>query len=43
MAALIKPEAPQRPRPSCLVCGKAQLHLAVDTRAMTLGQLLDKV
>lgn len=43
MAALISGEAPAEPKPGCLVCGKAQLHLTVNTHSMTLQQLLDKV
>jgi hypothetical protein len=43
MAALISGEAPAAPKPGCLVCGKAQLQLTVNTHSMTLQQLLDKV
>jgi hypothetical protein len=43
MACLISGEAPAAPRPGCLVCGRAQLHLTANTHTMTLQQLLDKV
>jgi ubiquitin-like 1-activating enzyme E1 B len=40
---LINPLPPPPPRAGCIVCGRAQLHLTIDTRAATLAQLLDKV
>jgi hypothetical protein len=43
MACIISGEPPSAPKPGCLVCGKAQLHLTVNTQTMTLQQLLDKV
>lgn len=43
MACLISGEAPSAPKAGCLVCGKAQLHLTVNTHTMTLHLLLDKV
>lgn len=43
MACIISGEPPSAPKPGCLVCGKAQLHLTVNTHTMTLQQLLDKV
>lgn len=42
-AALISGEAPPPPKEGCLVCGRAQLQLSVNTHTMTLQQLLDKV
>jgi hypothetical protein len=41
--AFVSGEAPAAPKPGCLMCGKAQRHLTVNTQAMTLQQLLDKV
>jgi hypothetical protein len=43
MACIISGEPPSAPKPGCLVCGKAQLHLTVNAHTMTLQQLLDKV
>ncbi|KAF8066301.1 SAE2 [Scenedesmus sp. PABB004] len=43
MRGLIYGERPSGPRAECMVCGKAQLRLAVNTRTMTLGGLVDKV
>ena len=43
MAGVIYGEAPARPNPGCIVCGKAQLQLTANTAAMTLQQLVDKV
>lgn len=40
---LVSAVAPQAPRPDCIVCGRAQLQLAIDTNATTLRELLDKV
>lgn len=40
---LITGEVPSAPKASCMVCGKAQLHLVVNTTATTLQQLVDKV
>ena len=39
---LIGASACPAPRKGCMVCGKAQLHLQIDTAATTLAQLLDK-
>lgn len=40
---LIVPLAPEKPKPSCMVCSKAQLTLRVNVETMTLGQLLATV
>lgn len=40
---LIVPLAPEKPKPSCMVCSKAQLTLRVNVNTMTLGQLLATV
>ena len=33
---------PEPPNPACMVCGRTQLQLHINTRTTTLGQLLDK-
>eukprot|EP00879_Flechtneria_rotunda_P009733 GHRR01010182.1.p1 GENE.GHRR01010182.1~~GHRR01010182.1.p1 ORF type:complete len:405 (+),score=133.43 GHRR01010182.1:2062-3276(+) len=43
MLGLIYGEKPSPPKPECMVCGKAQLHVTVNTETTTLGQLIDKV
>lgn len=41
--ALLATAAPPPPRRGCIVCGRARLGLAIDTRRTTLAQLLDRV
>lgn len=43
MQCLISGEAPAAPNKRCMVCGKASLHLTVNTETMTLQQLIDRV
>eukprot|EP00775_Hariotina_reticulata_P001221 gene1221-1560_t len=43
MQALISGENPSSPNPSCMVCGKAQMHLTANTQTMTLQTLVYKV
>lgn len=40
---LVSRMAAPTPNPGCMVCGTAQAGLSVDTRKMTLQQLVDKV
>ncbi|GAB4815134.1 hypothetical protein N2152v2_002180 [Parachlorella kessleri] len=40
---LLTAERAPPPRPGCMVCGKAQVHLAINTRTATLRLLVDKV
>ncbi len=40
---LVSRMAAPTPSPACMVCGTAQAGLAVDTRKITLQQLVDKV
>lgn len=35
--------APSPPRPSCAVCGKAQLHLRINTETTTLAAFVDGI
>ena len=39
---LVSRMAAPEPNPACMVCGRAQAHLAVNTQAMTLQQLVTK-
>jgi hypothetical protein len=43
VSVLIGRESLQPPRPDCMVCGKAQLIVALDTHSMTLKQFIDQV
>ena len=40
---LIQPLAPTEPAKDCMVCGTAQLQLALNTASMTLAHFISKV
>ena len=40
---MIQAMVPDAPRPGCMACGQAQLHLRVNTETMTLGELIAQV
>ena len=39
---LVTTMKPEPPNPACMVCGRTQLQLHINTRTTTLGQLVDK-
>ena len=39
---LVTTMKPEPPNPACMVCGRTQLQLHINTQTMTLGQLVDK-
>ena len=40
---LVQPLPPSEPNKECMVCGTAQLQLALDTTSMTLAHFVNKV
>lgn len=40
---LVQALATEKPTPSCMVCGTAQLQLQINTTSTTLAQFINKV